>query len=54
MILSQDVVNYGHHKLLSEGTVLSPNNILGLSKHQEQTDQVIIAYIMHEKNNLLK
>jgi response regulator RpfG family c-di-GMP phosphodiesterase len=54
MILSQDVVNYGQHKLLSEGTVLTANNILGLSKHQEQTDQVIIVYIMHEKNNLLK
>ena len=54
MILSQDVVNYGQHKLMSEGTVLTSNNILGLTRHQESTEQIIIAYIMHEKNNLLK
>ncbi len=48
MVLSQDVVNYGQHKLLSEGTILTPNNISGLCKHQEQTDQALIIYIMHE------
>jgi response regulator RpfG family c-di-GMP phosphodiesterase len=54
MVLAQDVVNYGQHKLLSEATVLTENNILALGQHQEQTEQVIISYVHHEKNSLLK
>ena len=47
MILSHDVVNYGQDKLLSESTILTEKNILGLQKHQQQTKQVIISYIQY-------
>ena len=49
MVLSQDVVTYEKNKLLSEGCVLTENNILGLTKHKERTKQVIIAYVKHQK-----
>jgi response regulator RpfG family c-di-GMP phosphodiesterase len=49
MVLSHDVVNYGQHKLLGESTVLTEKNILGLQKNQQQTKQVIIAYIQYGK-----
>ncbi len=48
MILAQDIVNHEQHKLLNEKTVLSQGHIDSLTKHQEHTEKVLIAYILHK------
>lgn len=50
MLVARDIFNHAQHKLLNEKTYLSQEQIDSLAKHQEQTQKVIVIYVLHGEN----